>query len=382
MSVPARAAGEAQAVPQAVNDGLSHLLGLVGPGAGGGLDPQRVAPVIDFVAAGKASAASYQAEQIDGVASAYHEFTLQRDLSSLIALIYNPEIPPQLFFPSSVRLAFWRQVEHPDRRLPRLWESLPRLSEPVIVRGVEHEVITPDLNSGAYYAYDLHRTLILVRHGSRHVLVSLTRQAGTSEVGRKGMVLGADENWDYLYSGIEGLTRPGLGWASTYMYDSFGVSIYLEPEPGRAPVRCGVFKWVRAGWSGLNVVKNHHIRNGLERYAQGFASVVGDPRLPGADDLERLCSRIAGRSTDELRREAGAYLAELALRYPQLSEIQRDWCGGCLDGDGYLASLGRPELQAMVTLEQVKRLLARKPSGAGSQALVSLREGSLHGATP
>ena len=91
--------------------------------------------------------------------------------------------------------------------LQRLGAALGNLSTPVLIRGREYVVNTPDQFSGAYYDYEQERTLILYEYQRRNVLISISRQFGMSGPGRKGLVLGHDGNWDYLYSSEIGLNR-------------------------------------------------------------------------------------------------------------------------------------------------------------------------------
>ena len=44
-----------------------------------------------------------------------------------------------------------------------------------------------------------------------------------SNIGRKGCVVGDDANWNYLYSDETGLTKTGLGWVDSYMYDAHSI---------------------------------------------------------------------------------------------------------------------------------------------------------------
>jgi hypothetical protein len=353
----ARAAGEP---PAALHAGLAHLLEQARPEGAPPPDPARIEPLLAFATAGKPEEREFRPPELDGASAAYHEFTLGRDLAGLIQLILNPDFPSFALSPSSTRLSYWSRVESDGGRLPRLWERLGDLPAPIVVRGVEHEEITPDLSSGAYYAYDLNRALILLRHGGRPVLISVSRQAGKSDVGRKGLVLGADENWDYLYSGREGLSRPGMGWVSSYMYDSFGVAVYWEPEAGRPLVRCALFKWLRAGWSGLNVVRGHHILEGMKRYARDFKAVVENPGLPAPPELARAYAAIARLPEEDLRHRTRTYLEALDRRYPHLQAHQNDWCDGCLDNGQYLAALDRRDMQALVFLEYLKGAMGRE----------------------
>ncbi len=103
-----------------------------------------------------------------------------------------------------------------------------------------------------------------MKHKGRPALISVSNQKGISDVGRKGLILGNDEDWNYIYSGEAGTTLPGTGWADTYMYGSASITIYYELGTNPKQVKCAVFKWLDAGWLGINFVKPAHIRKGQE----------------------------------------------------------------------------------------------------------------------
>ena len=43
--------------------------------------------------------------------------------------------------------------------------------------------ITPETHSGAYYAYNLHQTVILFKYRQRNILVTVSKQVDVSTVG-------------------------------------------------------------------------------------------------------------------------------------------------------------------------------------------------------
>ena len=96
--------------------------------------------------------------------------------------------------------------------MPGSWKLVPRAGEPVIIRGLQRDGITPDLTTGVYYEYNLKRTLILLNHKGRQVLISISKQIDKSDIGKKGVILGNDDDWNYYYSGVPGSTKTGLGW--------------------------------------------------------------------------------------------------------------------------------------------------------------------------
>ena len=64
-----------------------------------------------------------------------------------------------------------------------------------------------------------------------NVIITVSAQTDVSSVGKKGYVLGADEDWDYFYSGKKGLTIPALGGSAL---------TYMLPAPSTF-----IMKWMR-----------------------------------------------------------------------------------------------------------------------------------------
>jgi hypothetical protein len=180
-------------------------------------------------------------------------------------------------------------------------------------------------------------------------------------VGKKGYILGKDEDWNYFYSGETGLTATGLGWVKSYMYDSAGISVYSESAPGASQVRVANFKWLRAGWSGLNMVQTEHIYKGLKRFAKAFREVLESPQLPAVRTLEESCSRIAGLSDDGLREKIKGYRGLLAARGEKLSGGARKHLPEAFWDDGYWSRLSREEMESMLVLENFKSFLGKAP---------------------
>ena len=218
--------------------------------------------------------------QFQNTTGAYYEYDTKTNFANFLQYAYNSKIPSVLMNPSSVRYSVWSDGAGEAQKLPASWK-LPALpGRPVIVHGSEREGITPDLTSGVYYEYTLKRTLILVNHKGRQALISISKQVGSSDVGKKGFIVGNDQDWNYYYSGEPGSAMTGLGWVKSYIYSFFTVAVYVEPSPSSSVVRSGNFQWIRAGWSGVNFVKKEHIIKGMKRRASGLKTVMESPHLP------------------------------------------------------------------------------------------------------
>ena len=291
------------------------MLNLADPNHPESFQADKINNLLAFMESSKDPGAVYITEPALGSPSGYYEFDIRQNFGHLLKYTFNPNIPSYLMTPSSTRLSRWEQVQHPGERLPAWWESLDQLNAPRMVRGVEFVENTPDMVSGSYYGYHLYRILILFKANQRNVIISVSKQNGLSEVGKKGYVLGVDDNWDYFYSGKPGLTIPGLGWVRSYMYDSYGISIYYELDAAAPLLRCGIFRWVRAGWSRINAVKKHHIHDGITRFAKSYKEIMEHPDLPGIDQFGRVYSKVNALSEEALRDRIKIYLGILQNRY-------------------------------------------------------------------
>lgn len=356
MVLPVRT--QAEAPPETISKGVDHLLALTCGEAA--FDPETVAPLIAYVASDASQNADPRVGEWQGMPSGYYAFDLPRDLQTVLRYAYNPDIPNNVFRPNSIRLTRWLEVDGKEHQpLPRLWTHLSSLDAPVVVTGVEHEESTPELSTGACYGYTLDRALVLYRFRGNNVFLSVSRQQGTSDKGKKGACLGGDRNWDYLYSGEDGLTRAGLGWADTHIYESASIAVFYEPDPGTPRVRCGVFKWIDAGWAGLNMVEPRHIRKGLERYAKGFQETLTHPRLPEPGRLVRLFDWVRALPREALSAKVNDYLQGLQTRYPDEKVLSKPCFEELIAQGDYATRMTRVQMESLVALECMKWALGR-----------------------
>jgi hypothetical protein len=358
--VGSRAADE-KLLPAEVLSGTEHLLSLVGPSNGTKFHPERLAGLMDFVTRNKRDGEIFSAGSAGGFSSSYNEVDVRTRLVDLLKYSFNPEIPWFATSPSSLRSTSWRLTENPWKELPRLWELFGAGDSPVVIRGVETVENTPDLFTGGYYRYNLHRTLILFTSGPRRTVISISKQADVSDVGRKGYIVGKDEDWTYFYSGQPGLNVTGLGWVKSYMYDSAGISVYTEAGQDSMLVRTANIKWLRAGWSNINMVQNDHIYQGMVRFARAFKEVLESPRLPAVKTFERDCLNIAGLSDAAMRDKLKSYRQRLAARGEKLNGGAHKNLPDAFWSESYWEGLSREEIQSLLVLETLKGYLG-KPS--------------------
>lgn len=346
-------------LPGEVISGAEHLLNLVGSGNEATFQPERIAGLMAFVVRYKKEGVRFSAGSGKGFSSSYQEVDVRIRLADLLKYSFHPSIPWFATTPSSLRNSSWKHTQEPWTGLPRLWELLDTAEAPVVIRGLETVENTPDISSGAYYRYDLNRALILFSSGARRTVISISKQVDVSDVGRKGYIVGKDEDWNYFYSGVPGLNITGLGWVKSYMFDSAGISIYTETGTGPGLVRTANFKWIRAGWSNINVVESKHIYQGMVRFARAFKEVLESPRLPAVKTFEDDCLRIAALSDSALRDKMKTYRYLLAAR----SERAQDGSGKNLPesfwDEGVWGRMTREEMESTLILETFKAHLGK-----------------------
>lgn len=359
------AADEAPFPPEVVA-GAEHLLSLVGPGNQEAFQPERVAGFMEFVNRSKKDGARYAAKSGNGFSSSYNEVDVRTRLADLLQYAFNPTIPWFTSSPSSLRSTSWKQTDKPWTNLPRLWELLGNSETPVVIRGRETVENTPDIFSGGYYRYDLYRTLIVFNSGSHRTVLSISKQADVSDVGRKGYIVGNDDDWNYFYSGEPGLNVTGLSWVKSYMYDSAGISVYTEPGQDQGLVRAASFKWLRAGWSSINMVQNDHIYQGMMRFARAFKQIMESPRLPSVKIFENDCRTIAGFSDSAMRDQMTSYRQLLALRADKLEGGARRHLPEAFYSESYWQGMKREEMESTLVLETLKRYLGKSPADGRS----------------
>jgi len=356
-------------IPRSIFPGLGHFLDLVDPEKNVSFDTGLVGGVMEFLEAPKDDGSLYFADGILGMPSAYHEFDSHADLRKITDYAFNPDIPCVVTMPSSVRLFHWMNENGQRRQTPRVGRYLGHLDTPVVEKALQYVEITPDTHSGAYYGYNLYQTVIVFKYRQRNVLVTISRQADVSSVGKKGYVLGTDEDWDYFYSGKKGLTIPALGWVSSYVYASSAINIYYEIDPGSPRVRCAMFKWLRAGWFGINMVKRRHIYNGLKRFGKPFKQIMEYPSLPPVEVLAADFSRIRKFSDGTLRSKMDMYSNILMRRHNGDNHNGKKRLAQLLANKSHWSAMSREEMESALVIEYMKAVIGKTPAAETQELL-------------
>jgi hypothetical protein len=355
-------------IPESLSPGLMHLLDLADSQKQPSFQPDRIKKLLEFVKVPKDPGVLYFADPRLGSPSAYYDFDIRQHFDHFLKYAFNPNVPGFLTSPSSLRLSHWKQVEALGNHLPVLWKMIDEQDVPICVNGLEFVENTPDIFSGAYYSYYLYRTLILFKTDNHRVLISISKQKGKSDVGKKGYVLGSDDNWDYFYSGKPGLTMPGLGWVRSHMYDSCGINIYYEMDSHAPLLRCAAFKWVRAGWSKINVVKKHHIHSGIKRFAKSFKQILEYPSLPDIEEFGETVSKINAMDADELKERMKIYLDILENRYGRDYRPPNSWSPRVFKDTSPWFQMSTEAMKSALMVEYLKHAIGK----SDAQLIVAL----------
>ncbi|SCY50649.1 hypothetical protein [Desulfoluna spongiiphila] len=278
-------------------------------------------------------------------------FSVPTSMDRFIQYMYDPDIPVSAVVPGVVRLV------RDNGSTPSGKGTYARLAEPeggretpIAVRSRYVMEITPDGNSGAYYGYDQNELTLLSSRNGRRFLLTASRQTAPSDVGKKGYpVATRDGGTLYCYSGKTGLTKAGLGWVDSYIYTSIAITVYYEDAPGSGTLKAVSCKWLNAGWMGKNMVRPHHIAEGIERFAQHLGRFLTSPNIPEPQALAGLVRQVRESGDQGLRTVLGNQLEALvAPDQKRASMMDRE----------YVKGLDREELVAGILSTHVESLMA------------------------
>ena len=317
---------------------------------------------MDYVLTSKNSR-EYSLPESNRCYGAYYEFDTKIAFPRFMEYSYSSLVPSIITRPSSLRYSIWSNPGSDMQKMPSSWSAIPPDGAPVVIRGLQHDSNTPDLTTGVYHEYDLKRTLILLNHKGRQVLISVSKQIDESNVGKKGVILGNDNDWTYFYSNEPGTMKTGLGWAKTYIYDYFSVAVYAESDSSPAMVRTGVFQWLRAGWLGINFVKPGDILGGMKRYAQSFRMVLESPRLPAPSQLTSVYQSLSRMPASDLASEYAALQQALRSSAIQAGKISKSEA----EKKQSFVDTSKEQMVEELMLEYLKMALG-KPTPLGKQS--------------
>ncbi|WP_051294872.1 hypothetical protein [Maridesulfovibrio bastinii] len=339
-----------------VND-LKYLLDFV-VDKSGNFDPSKVQNVIGYVDNSKSTDEMINLPRYKSTNGAGMRMEVNTGLKHILEYAYNPDIPNYAIYPSVIRISGW----YPDSQFMtqkiKPWEYMNSCDTPKVWRGREYEVNTPDSFGGGYYKYDLERLMVMMKYQGRDVFLSVSRQIDKSGVGRKGLVVD-DNQWNYFYSGIPGLSAGGIGWMDTYMYSSASVYVYIQDKNDPEKTTTFLFKWLKAGWAGLNVVRPKHIFEGSQRFAKAFKGIMESDNLPEPQVFARKVNQIESMTDEEINSKMENYskgMEEMCSDDPEVSDKFPEVYKGGKYADGF----DREERIGILVKEYVKQAMGKQ----------------------
>jgi len=288
-------------------------------------------------------------------------------LGTTVEYLFNPKVPMTVVFPASIRYSAWQSGSDILTAAPLQTEFGKHKDAPLVLRGTEFEEITPDDNTGTSYSYMLDRAIILTEHEGRQVVLSLTWQKGKSNVGKKAATIGEYSNWDFVYSGVQGTLASGIGWAETYIYSSAAITIMYEDAPGGKDTGYALYRWMDAGWSGMNMVKQSHITAGAERSFAGLKAFMEAPTRPAPEAIAAHMSELEKLDLTTLQERFAPYSAKVAEAAATVDALKSDDFQKVIKDGGYGKSMTKDELVAAFAVQYIKQQLG-KPLLAGPLA--------------
>ncbi len=269
----------------------------------------------------------------------YYQAKVDFNLKDYIDYSLDPKVPTEILYPASIRRGYWRE----DSKILQDASAIKALKLPpeqmFYTSGIENEEITPDLTSGCYYNYELKRLVVVTKDpvtGSTAV-ISAAVQVAPSSIGLKGLVLGNDSDLNYIYTDVTGSNLSMVGWAKTQIYASANISVWIEKN---GELYANSLNWLKAGWSGMNVVEAENITSGVERGNKSLNSFLSSKNRPSQKEIEDYHISLKNKNDQELEESLQAQankLLELANSGEKLSD---DYMKALRDGN-YAKSLSK-----------------------------------------
>jgi len=344
-------------LPVQVDSGLNYLFSFLASSESE-LDASKITGLIKFVDDSPATNKVINLPKRESSNGAAMRMQVHAGLKRILEYTYNPEIPNYAIYPSVIRVSGWLPDSQFVAEKAQPWKYLNNCVTPQIWRGKEFEVNTPDSFGGAYYRYDLDRLLVLLDYEGRSVFLSVSKQLDKSSVGMKGLVVD-DNQWNYFYSGIPGLTSGGMGWMDTFMYDSMSVNVYVQDKNDPEQTVSYLFKWLRAGWAGLNVVRPKHIFEGSQRFGRAFNALMESNDLPAPDvfaEKVREIQALSDQDIDHYISEYSKQVENIASAHPVLSDKFPE----VYENGKYAEKFTREERIGVLVKEYVKQAMGKQ----------------------
>jgi hypothetical protein len=121
-------------------------------------------------------------------------------------------------------------------------------------------------------------------------------------------------------------------------------------------MRCGIFKWIRGGWAGNNIIRSGQLQKGLERYAGEFKYIMESRDFPNPDELADIWTTFNTLSSDEMKKNMiQVFKSKCAKSTSCPSVLKSDQ-----ELENYVNRMSRIEMSSTLIVDYVRHILAKQ----------------------
>lgn len=227
---------------------------------------------------------------------------------------FHAEIPDYTLFYSTLRYSTITDTSTFAHAIETVIDAQPCTNHYLFAQYGATEATTPNLQSGACYSYTNTRTVLHANIAGTNVLFSLSSMDDISTPSERGAVVGPPEDDLFYYSKQRGINIRGLTWVESRMYVSKSLVVYIDLPDGTTGV--GMFSWVNAGWSDINVTLYFHIYTVLKDAIKTLNNTVWNPALD-TKKLSRVLQTIEQLPSEKVNMLYAAYCAYVEEQYEE-----------------------------------------------------------------
>ncbi len=321
------------------------------PNAGKDFKPGQINALIRFVADNnkKDDVLLYPGKGVVDGTSAYYEIEIDLPLDRIMAYIYNPDIPKYIFNPLIIRYTRWEKAPA-DFDIFNSHDHHSR-SSPVIVQGIKHVCTTPHPKIGGYFEYDTRELRIGYFQDDQPIYIDISKMTDTSGPAHKGGSIGPADNWLFYYLDEKGLNKRFLGWVDAYIYTNVSLTVFVGQGD---TTRIGLFKWIKAGWAGINFAGRRRIHEGLKQYGLNLRKILTDATIPDPQTLAKKIIKLDNLPEAKQREQITSIFEKTRKILGEGIMFKNDRFRDVYRNGEYIQNLSEVEIKAILAKDYLK----------------------------
>lgn len=280
--------------------------------------------------------------------------TVQAPITHVIPYYFSNNVPLEVIHPAGVRSIIPLRGSDAIIRTDVsdfLSSSLNSIKAYV---GYDKEETTADLFTGASYTYPIKKmSILLPSYKGKRIAIIVNQQMESSSISTKSVTIGDDQNWNYIYSSLQGSTHASTGWVKSHIYDSAMILLIAE-NPTDNTTEFFLFKWLRAGWLRINVVSSSHIYRGSKRVLYSINKVLSNPHVPSVEALAQKYSELRKMDEAQLRELLKEYSEEVSRIAPTNPILKASEWKPFVANGVYASTLTKVQLVALLMKNYMK----------------------------